>query len=111
MYEAAYIDGANRFQRVLHITLPCMLPTMVTMLILSIGSLISVGFDPIYNLANEATYRTADVISTYVYRKGMVDSQYDYTTAIGLFQNLISLGLVLFANWFSRKANPEYKVI
>lgn len=111
MYEAAYIDGANRFQRIIHITLPCMLPTMITMLILSIGTLINVGFDPIYNLANDATYRTADVISTYVYRKGMVDSQYDYTTAIGLFQNVISLGLVLFANWFARKANPEYKVI
>lgn len=111
MYEAAYIDGANRFQRILHITLPCLLPTMITMLILSIGTLINVGFDPIYNLANDATYRTADVISTYVYRKGLVDSQYDYTTAIGLFQNVISLGLVLFANWFARKANPEYKVL
>lgn len=111
LYEAASIDGANRFQKILHITLPAMLPTMCTMLILQIGSLISVGFDPIYNLYNDATYQTADVISTYVYRKGMIESQYDFSTAIGLFQNIVSLVLVLSANWFARKANPEYKVI
>lgn len=111
LYEAASIDGANRFQKILHITLPAMLPTMCTMLILQIGSLISVGFDPIYNLYNDATYQTADVISTYVYRKGMVESQYDFSTAIGLFQNIVSLVLVLSANWFARKANPEYKII
>lgn len=111
LYAAASIDGANRFQRILHITLPALLPTMCTMLILQIGSLISVGFDPIYNLSNEATYQTADVISTYVYRKGMIESQYAFSTAIGLFQNVVSLALVMFANWFARKANPEYKII
>lgn len=111
LYEAASMDGANRFQRVLHITLPAMLPTMCTMLILQIGTLVSVGFDPIFNLYNDATYQTADVISTYVYRKGMVESQYDYSTAIGLFQNVVSLALVLIANRFAKKANPEYKVI
>lgn len=111
LYEAASIDGANRFKKVLHITLPAMLPTMCTMLILQIGSLINVGFDPIYNLYNDATYQTADVIATYVYRKGMVESRYDFSTAIGLFQNVVSLGLVLLANWFARKTNPEYKII
>lgn len=98
LYDAASIDGANRFHRVLHITLPAMFPTMCTMLILSIGSLVSVGFDPIFNLYNDATYQTADVISTYVYRKGMVESRYDFSTAIGLFQNVVSLALVLIAN-------------
>ena len=111
MYDAASIDGANRFQRILYITLPAMFPTMCTMLILSSGSLVSVGFDPIFNLYNDATYQTADVISTYVYRKGMVESRYDFSTAIGLFQNVVSLALVMIANWFARKANPEYKVI
>ncbi|MDE7184345.1 MAG: ABC transporter permease subunit [Lachnospiraceae bacterium] len=111
MYEAASIDGANRFHKVLHITLPAMFPTMCTMLILNIGSLISVGFDPVFNLYNDATYQTADVISTYVYRKGMVESRYDFSTAIGLFQNVVSLALVIIANWFARKANPEYKII
>ena len=111
MYDAASIDGANRFHRILYITLPAMFPTMCTMLILSIGSLVSVGFDPIFNLYNDATYQTADVISTYVYRKGMIESRYDFSTAIGLFQNVVSLALVLIANWFARKANPEYKNI
>ena len=111
LYDAASIDGANRFRRILHITLPAMFPTMCTMLILNIGSLVSVGFDPIFNLYNDATYQTADVISTYVYRKGMIESRYDFSTAIGLFQNVVSLVLVLIANWFARKANPEYKII
>jgi putative aldouronate transport system permease protein len=111
MYDAASIDGANRFHRILYITLPAMFPTMCTMLILNIGSLVSEGFDPVFNLYNDATYQTADVISTYVYRKGMVESRYDFSTAIGLFQNVVSLALVLFANWFARKANPEYKII
>ncbi len=111
MYDAASIDGANRFHRILYITLPAMFPTMCTMLILNIGSLVSVGFDPVFNLYNDATYQTADVISTYVYRKGMVESRYDFSTAIGLFQNVVSLALVMIANWFARKANPEYKII
>ncbi|MCI8533968.1 MAG: sugar ABC transporter permease [Hungatella sp.] len=111
MYDAASIDGANRFHRILYITLPAMFPTMCTMLILNIGSLVSVGFDPVFNLYNDATYQTADVISTYVYRKGMVESRYDFSTAIGLFQNIVSLALVMIANWFARKANPEYKII
>lgn len=111
LYDAASIDGANRFRRILHITLPAMFPTMCTMLILNIGSLVSVGFDPIFNLYNDATYQTADVISTYVYRKGMIESRYDFSTAVGLFQNVVSLVLVLIANWFARKANPEYKII
>lgn len=110
-YEAAVIDGANRFQKIIYITLPAMLPTICIMLILNIGTIISVGFDPIFNLYNDATYQTADVISTFVYRKGMIDAQFDYSTAVGLFQNVVSLTLVLLSNWLARKANPEYRVI
>lgn len=110
-YEAAQIDGANRFQKIIYITLPAMLPTICVMLILNIGSIISVGFDPIFNLYCDATYQTADVISTFVYRKGMIEAQFDYSTAVGLFQNVVSLTLVLFSNWLARKANPEYRVI
>ena len=110
-YEAVSIDGANRFQKILYVTLPAMLPTICVMLILNIGTIITVGFDPIFNLYNDATYQTADVISTFVYRKGMVDAQFDYSTAVGLFQNIVSLTLVLLSNWFARKANPEYRVI
>lgn len=111
LYDSAAIDGANRLHKVLYITLPALFPTMCTLLILNVGSLISVGFDPIFNLYNDATYPVADVISTYVYRKGMVDSQYDLSTAVGLFQNVVSLVLVLGANWLARKANPDYKII
>lgn len=110
-YEAVSIDGANRFQKILYVTLPAMLPTICVMLILNIGTIITVGFYPIFNLYNDATYQTADVISTFVYRKGMVDAQFDYSTAVGLFQNVVSLTLVLLSNWFARKANPEYRVI
>lgn len=111
LYEACAIDGGNRFHKVLYITLPAMLPTMCTMLILSVGNLITVGFDPIFNLYSDATYQTADVISTYVYRKGLVESKFSFSAAMGLFQNVVSLVLVLSANWFARKANPEYKII
>lgn len=111
LYEAAIIDGANRFQRVLYVTLPALAPTICTLLILNISSLMSVGFDPIFNLYNPATYPTADVIATYVYRKGMVEAQYDLTTAIGLFQNVVGVILILFSNWLARKANPDYRII
>ena len=71
----------------------------------------SLGYEKIILMYSPETYETADVISTYVYRKGMVDSQYDLSTAVGLFQNVVSLVLVLGANWLARKANPDYKII
>jgi putative aldouronate transport system permease protein len=111
LYEAASIEGANRFQRVWYITLPTILPTVSTLLILRMGSLISVGFDPIFNLYNPSVYKVADVISTYVYRKGIMDAQYEFTTAVGLFQNVVAFSLVLMSNWIARKANPEYRIM
>lgn len=111
LYESAVIDGAGRFRKVLHITLPGILPTISTLLILRLGSLVSVGFDPIFNLYNEGTYEVADVISTYVYRRGLVDTKYDYTTAIGLFQNVVGIILVLLGNWISRKADPDFRIL
>ncbi len=111
LYEAASIEGANRFQKILYITFPGILPTVSTLLILRMGSLISVGFDPVFNLYNDSVFRVADVISTYVYRKGLIESQYEYTTAVGLFQNVVSFGLVIFSNWIARKANPEYRIM
>ncbi len=111
LYESATIDGANRFHRVLYITLPALAPTISTLLILRVSSLISVGFDPIFNLYTPSTYPVADVISTYVYRLGLVEARYDVTTAIGLAQNVVGLMLVLSSNWLARKANPDYRVI
>ena len=111
LYEAAAIDGAGRFRRVLSITLPGIMPTITTLLILRLGSLVSVGFDPIFNLYNEGTYEVADVISTYVYRRGLIDAKYDYTTAVGLFQNVVGITLVLLGNFVSRKLDPDFRIL
>lgn len=111
LYEAASIDGAGRLRKVIHITLPAIMPTISTLLILRMGKIMDVGFDPIFNLYNEGTYAVADVLSTYIYRRGMIDAKYDYTTAIGLFQNVIGLVLVLGSNWVARKADPDFKIL
>ena len=111
LYEAASIDGAGRFQKMLHVTLPGILPTISTLLILELGSLINVGFDPIFNLYDDGTYAVADVISTYVYRRGLVDAKYDYTTAVGLFQNVVGFILVILGNWVSKKADPDFRIM
>lgn len=103
LYEAATIDGAGRWQQTLHITLPGISSTVVLMLILAVGGLMSVGYEKIINLYNPAIYNTADVISSYVYRKGILETNYSYTTAVGLFNSVICLFLVFGSNWFSKK--------
>jgi len=102
LYEAARIDGANKLQQIWHITLPGIKPTIAILLILRMGSMMDVGFEHIYNLQNSAVYDVADVISTYVYRVGIRGAQYSYTTAIGLFQSVISLFLVYTTNRITR---------
>jgi putative aldouronate transport system permease protein len=103
LYEAARIDGAGKFSQVWHITLPGIKSTIAIMLILRLGGMMDVGFEHIYNMMNSAVYSVADVISTYVYRTGILANQYSYTTAIGLFQSVISLLLVVTANTITRK--------
>lgn len=103
LHEAAAIDGANRLQRVWHITLPGIKPMVVTMLILKCGTLLTVGFDKILNLYNSSIYSTADVISTYVQRVGLNGGQYGYATAVGLFNSVVNLVLLLIANYVSSK--------
>lgn len=103
LYEAARIDGANRWQQTWHITLPGIRPTMMVLLILNIGSFMAVGFEKVLLLQNPLIYSTGDVISTYLYRVGIQSAQFSYGTAIGLFEALIGLVLVLGANLFSRK--------
>jgi putative aldouronate transport system permease protein len=104
LYEAARIDGANRWKQTWHITLPGIRPTMVTLLILNIGTFMAVGFEKILLLYNPLLYPTADVISTYLYRIGILSSSFSYATAIGLFEAIIGLTLVLSANAISRRA-------
>lgn len=103
LHEAAAIDGANRLQRVWHITLPGIKPMVVSMLILKCGMLMTVGFDKILNLYNTAIYSTADVISTYVYRVGLNGGRYGYGAAVGLFNSVINLILLLVSNAISKK--------
>ncbi|WP_342372702.1 ABC transporter permease subunit [Propioniciclava soli] len=103
LYEAARIDGANRWRQTLHVTLPGIAPTIITLLILNIGSFLAVGFEKILLLYSPLTYSTADVISTYLYRVGLVSNNFSYATAIGLFEAIIGLTLVLGANALSRK--------
>jgi len=103
LYEAATIDGAGRFKQALHVTLPGILPTIVIMLILRIGQLLNVGSEKILLLYNPSTYETADVISTFVYRKGILEASYSYSTAVGLFNSLINFALLIVANYVSRQ--------
>jgi len=103
LYEAARIDGANRWQRLRHITLPGLLPIIATLLVLRLGQLMTVGFEKIILLYNPATYETADVISTYVYRHGILDANYSYAAAVGLFNSAVAMVLLVVANKLSRR--------
>jgi putative aldouronate transport system permease protein len=103
LYEAAKVDGASRWKQTLHITLPGILPTMVILLILQIGSFMAVGTDKILLLYNSSTYETADVIGTFVYRKGILEADFSYSAAIGLFNSIINFTLLVLANAISRK--------
>lgn len=103
-YEAAVIDGAGRWKQMLHVTLPGIAPTIIIMLIMRIGQVMSVGYEKIILLYNPATYETADVISSFVYRRGLGNSfEYSYTTAVGLFQSVVNLILLVSANALSRR--------
>lgn len=105
LYEAATLDGANRFQKAWHISLPGILPTIVILLILKIGNIMSIGWEKIILLYNPMTYETADVISTYSYRRGLQNLEYSYASAISFFNGVINLVLILGANAISRKLN------
>ena len=103
LYEAAMIDGANRWKQTLHVTIPGIVPTIVTLFILQLGQIMSLGYEKIILIYNPTTLEAAETISTYVYSKGLVDMDYSYATAVGLFNSVINLGLVLAANKLSRK--------
>lgn len=103
LYEAAVIDGANKWKQILHVTLPGLLPTIMIMFILRIGNILDVGYEALILLYQPATYETADVISTYMYRSGIKEGNYDLTTAVGLFNSVIGLLLVIGANKLSKK--------
>lgn len=103
LYEAAVIDGAGRWKQTLHITIPGILPTVMIMLIMRIGQVLSVGYEKIILLYGPATYEVGDVISSYVYRMGIGQSRYSFSTAVGLFQSVVNVILLIIANKVSRR--------
>ncbi len=103
LYEAARIDGANKWKQMLNVTLPGIMPTIMIMLIIRIGNLLNLSFEKIILLYNPSTYETADVLSTYVYRTGLVNAQYDLGAAVGLFEAFVAFALVFGANSLSKK--------
>ena len=102
-YEAATMDGASRMQKILNIDLPLLLPTAMILLILRAGSLLSIGFEKVLLLQNPLNLAGSEVISTYVYTVGMLNFQYSYSTAIGLFNTVVNLIILLSVNWFSKR--------
>ena len=103
MYEAARIDGASRFSQIINITLPCIRETIAIMLILAVGRILDENFEQIFNLYSPAVYEVADVFETYVYRQGVLQAQFAYTTAVGLFKSVCSLVLVSTSNFVAKK--------
>lgn len=106
-YEAAKIDGASRLKQMFHITLPGLLPIITIMFILRMGNMLNVGFEKIILLYNPVTYETADVISSFVYRKGLLEFGWSYSSAVGLFNSVINLVLLISANYISRRVSQN----
>jgi putative aldouronate transport system permease protein len=107
LYEAAKIDGTNRWQEMFHITIPGILSTIVVLLILRVGRIMSIGYEKVLLLYNESTYETADIISTYVFRRGIQNAEYSFSAAVGLFNSVINLTLLLAVNYLSKKYSEE----
>ena len=103
LYEAARIDGAGRLRQIWHVTLPGIKPTILTLLILNLGNIMSVGYEKIILLYSPTTYETADVISTYVYRTGLLSQQYSYAGAVGLFNSVINIAILVLCNFVGKK--------
>ena len=107
LYEAATIDGANRFQRMIYVSFPGLLPIIIVQLIMRIGNILTTGFEKVFLLYSPLTYETADIISTYIYRQGLELSNYSYGTAVGLFNSIVNLIILVAANHFVGKLTGE----
>lgn len=105
LHEAAVVDGANRLQRIIHIDIPGILPTAITLLILNMGQVINVGFEKVFLMQNPLNTSLSEVISTYVYKVGLIGgiTNYSYASAIGVFNSIIGLAMLVFANWLAKK--------
>lgn len=107
MHEAAIVDGASKFQRMMKIDLPTIVPTIVMLLILQMGSMMNLGFEKAFLLQNDLNLRSSQIIATYVYEIGLVKADYSFSTAVGLFNNVVNVALLILANTFSKKVLKE----
>ena len=107
LYEAAEIDGASRWQRIIHVTIPAILPTIMVMLILNVGSILALGFEKVLLMYTPINSGVSDILDTLTYRTGLRNSNYSYATAIGLFTGVVGLILVSMSNWISKKTTGE----
>ncbi len=107
LYEAAEVDGAGKLRQVFSVTIPSLLPTIMVLLLLKIGHILDLGFEQIYVLLNPLVRETGDILDTYIYDVGLLNGQYSYTTAIGLFKSIVGLVLILGANTISKKTTGD----
>lgn len=107
LYEAATVDGADWHHKIVHVTLPAIAPIVSLMFILRCGELLNAGFEQVFLLYSSSVYETADIIDTYVYREGLINLNYSYSTAVGLFKSIIAMVLVLGSNFFAKKMGQE----
>jgi putative aldouronate transport system permease protein len=110
LYESATIDGASRIRKIIHITIPGILPIIVVMSMLALCNILNAGFDQIFNMYNQLVIKYADILDTYIYRMGIVSGQYGFATAVGLFKSLIGMALLLIGNQASKKI-VGYKIL
>jgi len=103
LYEAALVDGANRWQRLRHITIPGIMPTVTIMFLLRVGQLLTIDFQKVLLLYTPATYETADILGTYIYRRGILGADFSFATAVGLFQALVGLVFIVGSNWAAKR--------
>jgi len=103
LYEAASIDGASRMQKIIHISIPCIMSTIIVLFIMRIGNLMSVGFEKVYLMQNSVTLSASEVISTFIYKNGIQKGQFSYSTAVGMFNSVINFILLISANFISKK--------
>jgi putative aldouronate transport system permease protein len=105
LLEAARIDGANKVQRIIYINLPVLIPTIIILLIMRSGSLLSVGYEKVYLLQNDTNLSASEVISTYVYKRGLIDSDYSFSSAVGLFNSCINCIMLVVVNYIAKKVS------
>ncbi len=105
MHEAAIVDGASKFKRILYIDFPSILPTAVILLIMAVGQIMSIGFDKVYLMQNSINMPVSEIISTYIYKKGILDTDYSFSAAVGLFNNIINFVLLISVNGLSRRVS------